>query len=207
MAAMRSESQFEAQVAHEFLSRRASMLAEAAAPTVDRAAAVVAPAHPGGDTLNISPEARLAALAAALSSGAADDVIAALRTFGALPPNAPPGEGAGALAQVLARLAPGVALEHTPPEQARALRELVATLLRSPESGSDAAQALTTTGRETLPAALLSLLGVSEAARKPRRKLRRGQLPERGGSWFEGEPPGDGDDAGTTQPERDQHSR
>ncbi len=197
MAAMRIESQFEAQVAHEFLSRRASMLAEAAAP------AVVAPAPAGGDTLNISPEARLAALTAALSSGAADDVIAALRTFGALPP----GEVAGALAQVLARLAPGVALEQAPPEQARALRELVATFLRSPESGSQAAQAFTAAGRETLPPALLSLLGVSEATRKPRRKPRRGQLPERGGSWFEDEPPRDGDGAGTTEPAPGRHSR
>lgn len=203
MAAMRIESQFEAQVAREFLSRRAGMLPEAATPAVETAPAVVATARLAGDTLNISPEARLAALTAALSSGAADDVIAALQTFGALPP----GEVAGALAQVLSLLGPGVAFEHTPPEQARALRELVATLLRSPESGSQVSQALTTTGRETLPAALLSLLGVSEATRKPRRKPRRAELPERGSSWFEDEPPRDADGAGTTEPAPDQRSR
>lgn len=207
MAAMRIESQFEAQVAHEFLSRRASMLAEAAAPPVETASAVVATARPGGDTLNISFEARVDALTAALASGSADDVFGALRTFGALPPHAPPGEVAGALAQVLARLAPGVAFEHTPPEQARALRELAATLLRSSEFGSQAAQAFSVAGRETLPPALLSLLGVSEATRKPRRKPRRAELPERGGSWFEDEPPRDADGAGTMEPAPDQRSR
>lgn len=202
MAAMRIESQFEAQVAREFLSRRASMLAEAAAPTVDRPSAVVAPARPGGDTLNISSEARLAALTVALASGSVDDVIATLRTFGA-----PTGEVAGALARVLARLAPGVAFEPAPPEQARALRELVATLLRSPAFGSQVAQAFSVAGRETLPPALLSLLGVSDSTGKPRRKRRRGEPPQRGGSWFEGEPPRGADGAGTTEPERRQHSR